>query len=172
MASSYTLSASTSFTITHARHMAAKVAADLKRMQRHFGEPSDTDIANYEEEVIQLLKAGYLGTVSYGYKRDGKWIEPTLRYTAQDLMGASGTDDDPGKIRPWADINGATFYSYLTYSAAWDSLNSDQRDAFKKSLPFYRGGASEPGINGYVEQDRTYSAGGRAIGRCSVRSFS
>lgn len=172
MASSYTLSASTSFTITHARHMAAKVAADLKRMQRYYGKPSDADIATYEEEVVQLLKAGYLGTVSYGYMRDGDWIEPTLRYTAQDLMGSSGVDDDPGKIRPWADVSGASFYSYLTYSAAWDSLTSDQRDAFKKSLPFYRGGATEPGINGYVEQDRTYSAGGKSLGRSSVRSFS
>jgi hypothetical protein len=172
MASSYTLSASTSFTITHARHMAAKVAADLKRMQRHYGKPSDADIANYEEEVVQLLKAGYLGTVSYGYKRDGDWIEPTLRYTAKDLMGGSSADDDPGNIKPWADISGATFYSYLTYSAAWDSLTNYQRDTFKKSLPFYRGGASEPGINGYVEQDRTYSAGGKSLGRSSVRSFS
>ncbi len=171
MASSYTLSASTSFTITHARHMAAKVAADLKRMQRHYGKPSDADISSYEEEVVQLLKAGYLGTVSYGYKRDGQWIEPTLRYTARDLMGGSGVDDDPGKIRPWADISGASFYSYLTYSASWDDLTSDQREAFKKSLPVTRGGASEPSINGYIEQDRTYSAGGKSLGRASVRSF-
>ena len=172
MASSYTFSASNSFTITHARHMAAKVAADLKRMQRLYGVPSDADIANYEEEVVQLLKAGYLGTVSYGFKRDGAWIEPTLRYTAKDLIGGSGSDDDPGKITPWADTTGATFYSYLTYSAAWDDMTSEQHDAFKKSLPFYRGGASEPGINGYVEQDRTYSAGGKSLGRASVRSFS
>ncbi|MBG6118165.1 MULTISPECIES: hypothetical protein [unclassified Sphingobium] len=171
MASSYTISASTSFTITHARHMAAKVAADLKRMQRHYGKPSDADIATYEEEVVQLLKAGYLGTVSYGYKRDGNWIEPTLRYMAKDLLGMSGTDDDPGKIKPWADISGASFYSFLTYSPAWDALTSTQQDAFKKSLPFYRGGASEPGISGYLEQDRTYSAGGHALGRSSVRSY-
>jgi len=171
MASSYTISASTSFTITHARHMAAKVAADLKRMQRHYGKPSDANIATYEEEVVQLLKAGYLGTVSYGYMRDGDWIEPTLRYTAKDLLGTSGSDDDPGKIKPWADINGASFYSFLTYSPAWDTLTSAQQDAFKKSLPFYRGGASEPGISGYLEQDRTYSAGGRSLGRSSVRSY-
>lgn len=113
MASSYTISASTSFTITHARHMAAKVAADLKRMQRHYGKPSDANIATYEEEVVQLLKAGYLGTVSYGYMRDGDWIEPTLRYTAKDLLGTSGSDDDPGKIKPWADINGASFYTHI-----------------------------------------------------------
>lgn len=171
MTSSFTLSASTSFTVTHARHMAAKVAADLKRMQRLYGKPSDADISNYEEELVQLLKAGYLDTVSYGYKRDGQWIEPTLRYTARDLSGGSGVDDDPGKIRPWADISGASFYSYLTYSASWHNLTSDQREVFKQSLPVRRGGASEPGINGYIEQDRAYSAGGKSLGRSTVRSF-
>ena len=171
MASSYTVSASTSFTITHARHMAAKVAADLKRMQRHYGKPSDADITNYEEEAAQLLKAGYLATVTYGYKRDGNWIEPTLRYTARDLAGGTADDDDPGKVRPWADISRASFHSYLTYSAAWDRLDSAQRDTFKKTLPFYRAGGSEPGITGYLEQDRTYSAGGQALGRASVRRY-
>lgn len=170
MASSYTVSASNSFTITHARHMAAKVAADLKRMQRHYGKPSDADIASYEEEAAQFLKAGYLGTVTYGYKRDGKWIEPTLRYTAKDLVGG-GSDDDPGKVKPWADISGASFYSYLTYSSAWDALTAQQKAAFKQTLPVTRSGADEPGINGYLEQDQTYSAGGRALGRASVRSY-
>ena len=61
MSQSYTISESTSFTITHARHMAAKVATDLKRMQRLYGLPGDAAIAQYESEVIALLKAGYLG---------------------------------------------------------------------------------------------------------------
>lgn len=171
MASSYSFSESTSFTITHARHMAAKVAADLKRLQRHYSAPSDANIAAYEEEVTLLLKAGYLGTVTYGFKRDGNWIEPTLRYTARDLAGLTGVDDDPGRIRPWADITGATFYSYLTYSASWDALTSAEREAFKKTLPIFRGGAAEPEISGYLESDNTYSAGGRTLGRASVRSY-
>jgi hypothetical protein len=170
MASSYTLSASESFTIVHARRMAAKVAADLKRMQRHYDKPSDAAIATYEEEVVQLLKAGYLGAVTYGFKRNGQWIEPTLRYTAKDLQGAAGTDDDPGKIKPWADISGASFYSFLTNSGAWHALSSAEQAAFEKTLPFQRGGASEPGISGYLENDRTYSAGGKSLGRSSVRS--
>src|SRR5690606_6748846 len=114
--SSYT--ESSTFTITHARHMAAKVATDLKRMQRLYDYPSDRDIADYETEVIELLKAGYLGTITYGFRRDGNWIEPTLRYTAQDLAGGSANDDDPGKVRPGANVAGAAFYNYLTYSAA------------------------------------------------------
>lgn len=169
--SSYTVTETTTFTVTHARHMAAKVAADLKRMQRLYGKPDDPDIANYEAEVVELLKAGYLGTVSYGYRRDGNFIEPTLRYTARDLAGSAANDDDPGKVLPGANIVGATFCSYLTYSSAWNALSSTKQQAFKGALPFQRNGANEPGIDGYLVEDRTYAAGGQAIGRSTVRSY-
>jgi hypothetical protein len=171
MTISYTLSESTTFTLTHAKHMAAKVAADLKRFQRFYGHPSDTDIASYEIEVIELLKAGYLGTLTFGFRRNGLWIEPTLRYTARDLAGGAANDDDPGRLKLGAKINGAVFYNYLTYSSSWDSLTWAEKDAFKKRMPFYREGASEPGINGYLIDDRTYSSGGRALSRASVRSY-
>lgn len=171
MSYSYTVSETKTFTVTHARHMAAKVATDLKRMQRFYFRPGDSSIAEYETEVIELLKAGYLGTVSYGFRRDGKWIEPTLRYTARDLAGDTANDDDPGRIRPGADIGGASFYSYLTYNAAWDNLSDGEKQAFKKRLPFKRDGAPEPGVNGYLSDDRTYSSGGRALYRASVRSY-
>ncbi|HDS1579350.1 TPA: hypothetical protein QEL15_001420 [Stenotrophomonas maltophilia] len=167
---SYTVSQTNTFTVTHARHMAAKVAADLKRMQRLYGQPSDADITNYETEVVELLKAGYLGTVTYGYKRDGQWIEPTLRYSAKDLAGADGHGDDPGKVRPGKNVEGAMFYSYLTYSTTWSNLSSTQQDTFKKSLPFQRGGAPEPTVNGFFSPDLTYTAGGKALDRSSVRS--
>lgn len=171
MASSYSISQSMSFTIAHARQMASKVATDLKRIQRFYGKPSNEDITNYESEVVALLKAGYLATVSYGFKKDDKWIEPTLQYAARDLVGGTAQDDDPGKVRPWANVDGASFYSYLTYSSAWDALTQAERDKFKESLPVKRGGATAPQVNGYLEADRTYSAGGRALGRSSVRSY-
>lgn len=171
MSYSYTFSESITFTATHARHLAAKVATDLKRMQRFYGFPSDSKIANYEAEIVELLKKGYLGTVAYGFRRDGKWVEPTLKYAARDLAGASANDDDPGRIRPGADISGASFYSYLTYSDAWDRLSAAEQEAFSQGLPFTRNGAPEPGINGYLSIDRTYSAGGRAMDRFSVRTY-
>ena len=171
MSSSYTITEARTFTVTHARHMAAKVATDLKRLQRLYGKPSDTSIAEYEAEAIALLKGGFLGTVTYGYRRNGCWIEPTLRYTARDLAGMSANDDDPGRIRPGANVDGASFYSYLTYSAAWDQLSEAERDSFERNLPFHRGGAPEPAIDGYLSSDRTYSSGGRALDRASVRSF-
>jgi Bacterial HORMA domain family 1 len=171
MSYSFSYTESSTFTVTHARHIAAKVATDLKRMQRFYGNPSDADIARYEVEVIALVKAGYLGAVTYGYKKDGKWIEPTLRYTARELTGSTANDDDPGRVRPGADISGAVFHSYLTYSAAWEQLDQAERASFKATLPFFRNGAAEPGVSGYLSNDRTYSSGGRALDRSAIRSF-
>jgi hypothetical protein len=171
MASSYTISETATFTLTHAKHMAAKVAADLKRLQRFYGYPSDQDIANYETEVIELLKNGYLGTLTIGFKRDNSWIEPTLRYTAHDLAGAAANDDDPGRVRPGANVSGASLHNFLTYTMAWNALSATEQNAFKKRMPFYRTGATEPTINGYLINDRIYSAGGRALNRASVRSY-
>lgn len=171
MSHSLTVSGSETFTVTHARHMAAKVATDLKRIQRFYGTPSDAAINEYEQELIALLKAGYLDTVTYGFKRGDKFIEPTLRYTAKDLAGGSASDDDPGLIRPRADVEGASFYSYLTYSWAWTLATQAERDSFKRDSPVQRSGADEPSIGGYLSEDRTYSSGGRALNRSSVRNF-
>ncbi|CAM4206969.1 hypothetical protein [Roseateles saccharophilus] len=171
MSSSYSTSSSSSFTITHARHLAAKVATDLKRMQRLYGLPSDADIATYETEVIELLRNGYLSTVTYGFRRDGQWIEPTLRYTAADMQAGLG-DDDPGKIPPGKNVSGASFYSYLTYSSSYLAMTSAEQDAFKQSLPFQRTGAPQPTVaNGYFADDRSYSSGGRSLARASVRTY-
>lgn len=171
MSSSFTYTDTATFTVTHARHMAAKVATDLKRLQRFYGYPTDTRIAQFETEATELIKAGYLGTVTYGFQRNGNWVEPTLRYTARDLARSSVNDDDPGRVRPGADVSGAVFKSYLTYSAAWHQLTSAAQEAFEATLPFSRNGTPEPGISGYLATDRTYSSGGRALDRSTVRSF-
>ncbi|MCG8154977.1 hypothetical protein JMY81_18685 [Brenneria goodwinii] len=168
---SYTVAETQTFSITHARHMAAKVATDLRRVSRFYGYPSDAQIQAYEAELIVFLKAGYLGEVTYGFKKNNNWIEPTLRYTAGDLFG-SGMDDDPGKIRPGQDISGASFYSYMTYSSNYNNATQSEKDNALKELPFERVGAPTPGINGYLENDKTYSAGGRSLTRTSVRNMS
>ena len=173
MSYSYTFdeTESRAFTETHAKHMAAKVATDLKRMQRLYGAPSDHEIAEYEAEVIQFLKKAFLKIVTYGYRRDGQWIEPTLRYTARDLQGIAANDDDPGRIHAGANVSGAKFYSYMSYTDAYFNQSQSEKDSFNKTLPFTRGGAPEPGVNGYLSDDRTYSSGGRALQRASVRSY-
>jgi hypothetical protein len=171
MSSSFTVTGTTTFTLTHAKYMAAKVATDLKRVQRFYGDPSDARIANYEAEVTELLKGGYLGTLTLGFKRNEQWIVPTLRYKASDLAGSAANDDDPGRVPTGANISGATFYSYLTYSTFWNALSEPEKDAFKRRLPFQRTGADQPGLDGYLVDDLTYTSGGRAIKRSSLRGY-
>lgn len=171
MSYSSTITTTTSFTVTHARHISAKVVTDLKRMQRLYGSPSDEEIVEYATELILLLKYGYIETITYGFRRGGEYIEPTIKYTAQDLESASANDNDPGRIYPGADISGAAFYSYLTCSSAWYSLTSQQKEELERQIPVKRSGRTEPTVNGYFLNDKTYSAGGRALNRASVRSF-
>lgn len=172
MSSSYTQSASETFTITHARHLAAKIATDLKRMQRLYGLPSDSSIEDYQTEAIELMRHGYLKEVTYGYKRDEMWIEPGLRYTAQELQ-TNGIDDDPGKIRPGLNVAGASFASFLVYSDQWEKATDMVKTTFKATLPFKRGSGDTPQVkNGYFEADKTYSAGGRSLNRATIRSYS
>lgn len=169
--SSYTSSNTQTFTVTHAKYLASKVATDLKRMQRFYGYPSDTSITNYEEELVELLKKGYLSEVTYGFQRDDKWIEPCLRYNANDLSDMYSTDDDPGKIFPGADISGASFGSYLINTSAYSNLPTDERSRFEQSLPFQRTGAAALGINGYMSSDKTYSSGGKLLNRSILKSY-
>jgi hypothetical protein len=172
MSHSLSFTESSTFTVTHARHMAAKVATDLKRIQRMYGgHPTDAKIAELEAEATALIKAGYLDNVVYGFQRGGSWIEPTIRFTAKDLMGSSANDDDPGRIRPGAEISGASFRSYMCYSSSWFRLTQAEQDAFEATLPFARSNARAPGINGHMTDDKTYSAGGHALQRSSVRSY-
>lgn len=167
MSYSYTQSATGTFTLTHARHMAAKVATDLKRMQRLYNAPSDAQIADLEAEVIALLQNGYLKVMTCGFKRADKFIVPTLRYTAKDLANGTAASDDPGLIVPRADVQGASFHSYMIYTEKWHLLPQTQRDEW----PHPRQGAPEPTMNGYLSPDKTYSAGGKALDRSSLRSI-
>lgn len=171
MSYSYTTTETKTFTLTHARHLAAKVATDLKRLKRLYGELSDDRIEQFEGEATELLRQGYLESVAYGFQRNGNWIEPTLQYTAKELAD-SGGDDDPGRVRPGANITGASFYSFLTYTQAWHALTAQQRAAIEQQLPVQRTSANEPQVEGgrFVD-DKTYSSGGRALGRASVRSY-
>lgn len=170
MSSTYTQTGSQTFTRAHAKKISYRVATDLKRLQRLYGHPTDKAIEDYDGELVELLVAGYLKKVAYGFRRDDRWIEPTLRYTAFELANP-GFGDDPGRIPARADVRGASFYSYLTYSNKWDELSAAEQAAFKETLAVKRVGAPEPGVDGYVQQDLAYSAGGRGVQRELVRSW-
>ncbi|WP_153799674.1 HORMA-1 domain-containing protein [Foetidibacter luteolus] len=171
MSISYTTSNTQTFTLTHAKYLACKVAADLKRIQRFYNSPSDMEIADYEMELTEYLKAGYLAEVTYGFQRNGNWVEPTLRYSARDLAGLVGSDDDPGRVRTNANVTGAVFTSYLIRNDAYHQLSTADQEKFRGQLPFSRTGAPAPGVTGYISQDKSYSSGGKALDRSSVKSF-
>ena len=170
MSTSFSFTQTESFTITHARHIAAKVATDLLRFQRFYGRPSNTEIDAYEEELVALINQDYVRTVTYGFKRDGNWVI-ALRYRARS-GGILLVDDDPGKIRPGEDVASAAFTSFLVYNLNWSFLSHQQQERFKATLPFQRSSGQEPGIeNGWWADDLTYSAGGHGLGRSTLRRW-
>ena len=171
MSMSYTTNESATFSIIHARRIASRVATDLLRFQSFYGFPSDKSIDDYEEELAVLLNYDVLAWVEYGFQRDGKWTEATVRYTA--LPGGTlAANDDPGKIRPNLDIAGAHFTSFLDYNANWSNKSQAERAAIAAQRPFTRGTGSEPPLeNGYWVNDLNYTAGGRGLGRATARRF-
>lgn len=168
MSSSFTNT--NTFTIANARHIGAKIKTDLKLMQRAYGNPGDADIDNYGEEVAQMLAKGYLATVTYGYKRGSDWIV-ALRYTAN-ADGTLSADDRAGRIPRGVDISGASFYSYLTYSAKKSRLSEAEWNTFAETLPFRRKGATEPGASGGSwTVGNTYSSNGSGVSRAEFKPW-
>jgi len=62
-------------------------------------------------------------------------------------------------------------FSFMNYSPAYFLLSDNEKTKFESGLPVQRTTGSEPTVNGYLASDRTYSAGGRALDRFSVRSY-
>ena len=159
-------------TNVYARHIAAKVSADLKRLQRLYGvnSPTDEEIDDYQKEMELLLNAGYLDTVTYGYRRNMKWVE-ALKYKA--VYGEIVGGEDPGGLRPGTDVSGSGFASFLTYSSSWDLLPSIQKTQFEQTLPFRRMEGEEPGIEngGRWDGSRSYAAGDLGVDRSMITRF-
>ncbi|MHA3700723.1 HORMA-1 domain-containing protein [Jatrophihabitans sp. YIM 134969] len=145
MTSSLTRSATSTFTITDARYIASKLGADLRNLNAMYGKPALVDIPDYVEEVAQLLKAGYLKSVDFGFKSGTEW-KLRLRYTAT----ANGylDDNNPGQLPRSAPVANLPFYSFLTYSAALDLLPSNARVEFLDALPVHRVTGTEPTTGG------------------------
>jgi hypothetical protein len=162
---------SQTFTITNARYLASKVRTDLKRIQQFYGSPSDSLIDFFESEMAALLNAGYLEKVSYGFKKNGMFIEPTVQYTAAQLA-AQLTNDRPGGIPAYANITGSTFHSFLEYSRAWSHLTRQDRDAFEGQLSYQRTDGVAPSTSGYFDSDRSYTSGGTTLARQSLKAWS
>lgn len=162
MTTTYTYSET--FTVTHAKYLASKVAADLYQMQLFYGKPSNQEIDNYIEELIILLLGGYLDSVDYGFKRDGKWVIVT-KYSVK-FNSITETDDNSGSIHPGADITGAHWASYLRKNSKFFNLPKSEKDRIENLLPIQREEQAESGFHsGVWVSDKSYYNGGTSLER-------
>jgi hypothetical protein len=164
---SNTHTTSSTFTITHARYVTSKVAADLRQLKLFYGTPNDGQIDAYAEEAALLLRDGYLERVDYGFRRQdpqhgAQWVL-LLRYAAKngDLV-----DEHSGRVPSGIDVTGSSFWSYLTYTAPYFALSEAERERVKAALPIERSTGREAGfVFGIWSSDRTYSSAGKGVSR-------
>lgn len=160
------------FTRTHSetgtREVASRVAADLELMRIYYGTPPRESIADFEGELQALLAGGYVARVEYGFKMNGARVV-CLCYEAT-YDGRLTALEDAGGVHARADITGASFYSYLWYSASWWQLPSLQRARIENGLPVSRTAGPDPADGaGVWVGDRTYVADGRGVVRSTFR---
>ena len=161
---SHSFTKSATFTITHARYLSSKVAADMHLCAQYYGNPAESWVRQYAEELAQYLNSGYLAEYEFGYKKDGVRVV-SWRYRV-DENGILTTDDRAGKVVPYVDIAGASFYNYLTQSALFFALSSDQQARFNSGLPVQRTGGNPPSDGrGYWISDRNYYSAGCGLNR-------
>lgn len=153
------------FTITEARYVGAKIGTDLRLLNSLYGEPSLIRIDNFTEEAALLLRHGYLGTVSYGFRdrTTNEW-KLRLRYTA--TAGGHLTDSRAGSLPTTASVSGYNFYSFLTYSSKFLGLSAAEQAEIEGTLPFARGTADEPAArSGTIGTGNSYSRNGVGVTR-------
>ena len=165
----YTFATSNTFTLTIAQYIASKVVSDLKGMHAYYGQPSESDIWDYYDELTELLKGGFVASVEYGFTRNGQRVV-TLYYEV--LADGSLTDGKSGGVYARADIVGATWFSFLEYSAEWASLSVNEKQSIKDRLPIQRipGQGPQDG-SGYWVDDRSYSLEGVGTQRRTFRPY-
>jgi hypothetical protein len=165
---SSTFTRSQTFTRSDAKYVVSKMAADLYRMKRLYGSPTDSEIENTILEVLELLYLGYLRDVHIGFKRNGNWIV-AVRYEAHN--GGLFADDNAGGVPAGIDITGAAHYNYLRYNNAFLALPARERERIEESLPWRRTPGDLPGDGGgYWTADRTYSRNGGGTARSTFRA--
>ncbi|MFF3990591.1 CBASS oligonucleotide cyclase [Streptomyces sp. NPDC001797] len=156
---------SSSFTLTDARYVGAKIGADLRLLNGYYGAPALAIIDDYVEEVALLLRDGYLDTVDYGFRETATntW-KLRLRYKA--TLGGQLTDGRPGSLPRAAELAGYGFHSYLTYSTAYGALTAAERAAVKEDLPIKRTAGHAPtALSGTTTTGHGYARNGAGVGR-------
>jgi hypothetical protein len=166
MSSTYT----TTFTRTHAKHLASKVVSDLYQCSLLYDQPSAASVAAYEEELATLLADRFVETYEFGFKRNEQRFL-SWHYTigpAGDLDG----DSRSGSLTRGIDVSGSSYFNFLTYANQWWALSSTDRAAIERVLPFQRTSGSAPGDGaGHWVTEHAYSAGGVLVARRVFRPW-
>lgn len=168
-----TFTTTSAFTITHARYVTSKIAADLRQLRLLYnGRPGDHDIDRYAEEAALLLRDGYLERVDYGFKRTtatgAEWAL-LLRYV---VRAGDIADDHSGRIPPGVSIGDAYFHSYLTYTSKFFNMPQAERDRVKASLPINRTAGGEAGFaTGTWGNSSAYSSNQQGVDRSVFRAL-
>lgn len=163
-----TYTTTSTFTITHARHIASKIAADLELCASYYGKPSRPSILDYADELAIMLHDGYVASYEFGFKSDGRRVV-CWRYDVRS-DGTIDTDDSAGKLFAYADISGASYYNFMSYSSKWLALSPEERGRVKAGLPIQRTNGSLPTDGyGYWTDDKRYSANAVGMARRTFR---
>lgn len=167
-----TFTTTSAFTITHARYVTSKIAADLRQLRLLYnGRPAEVDIERYAEEAALLLRDGHLERVDYGFKRTtatgAEWVL-LLRYL---VRAGEIADDHAGRIPPGVALGDAHFHSYLAYTSKFFSLPQAERDRIKAALPVTRtAGAEASFATGTWGNTRAYSSKQHGVDRSVFRA--
>ena len=165
---SYSIAATRSFSISHARYVTSKVAADLDLLRAYYGWPAADYVTRFAEEAALLLNLRYLRSVEYGFRRNGKVIL-ALKYVARS-DGTLHSDERPGRVPFGLDVSGARSYSFLEYSDSFLGESSQVRAQVEAALPVRRSEGPTPETAfGYWEQSRSYSSNGEGVLRSIFR---
>jgi hypothetical protein len=157
----------TTFTRTNARYLASKIAADLRQLRSFYGRPSEQKIEDLYEELVEMLAGGYVATFEAGFRTNDKRVV-SERYTI--TAGGSADDERAGGVYARADISGASWFTFMTYSEAWWQLTETERQKIRDSVPIDRTPGSEPTDgDGYWESGRNYENGGMSVSRRGFR---
>ena len=162
---------SSTFTVTHAKYLASKIAADLNACSRLHGKPAIALVERYNQELVELLRYGYLSQYEFGFKREDRRV---LSWSYEvDTAGNISGDDRPGKMSAYVDLSGTTFFNFLCYSTKYHNLTTDQQASFKSSHPVNRSSGNPPidGDGFWSGAEKNYSAEGTGVSRRSFRSF-
>ena len=124
MTVSYSYTTTDSFTLSNAKKLAAKVTADMHQCHRLYGDPTEADLAAYNEELVVMLAGEYVTSYEFGYQKGESRIV-SWYYTvtaAGDLEGGRS-----GGLYAKADISGASWFNFMTTNHSWAGLTEAGR---------------------------------------------